>query len=67
MVKVLDLTMGGTVRFHPLDECKMWIAKAGAMVTTIKSLDSGQPYSHAAVVAHTLLCKNDSASIGQTL
>jgi 2-polyprenyl-3-methyl-5-hydroxy-6-metoxy-1,4-benzoquinol methylase len=67
MVKLLDLTTGGTVRFHPLDECKVWIAKTGTMVTTIKSLDSGQPYSHAAVVAHKLLFKNDSTSIGQTL
>ena len=64
MVKLLSLTKGETVRFESLDECRMWITKAGAVVSIIKSLDGGRPYSHAAVVAHKLSCANYPASIG---
>ena len=67
MVKLLGLATGGAVRFHPFDECKKWIAKAGGEVSTIKPLDRGRPYSHAAVVMYKLSCGNYSASIGQTL
>ena len=66
MVNVLGLTMGKTVRFQTLEECKKWITKAGAGVSSIKSLDRGRPYSHAAVVAHKLSHANYSSSIGQT-
>jgi hypothetical protein len=67
MVKLLGLTTGGAVRFHPFDECKIWITKAGGEVSRIKLLDRGRPYSHAAVVTYKLSCGNYSASIGQTL
>ena len=64
MVKLLSLTKGETVRFESLDECRMWITKAGATVSAIKPLDRGLPYSHAAVVAQKLPCANYPASIG---
>lgn len=67
MVKLLGLTTGGTVRFHLPDECKTWIAKAGAAVSTIESLGKGRPYSHAAVGAYKGPCGNYSGFIGQTL
>ena len=64
MVKLLGLTKGGTVRFQSLDECKTWITKAGAAVSTIKPLHRGRPNSHAVVVASKLPCAYDSVSIG---
>ena len=67
MVKLLGLTKGGVVQFQSLDECKRWITKAGAAVSSIKSLDRGRPYSHAAVVAHKLPCASHSTSTGQTV
>jgi hypothetical protein len=60
------LTKGGTVGFSPFDRCKTWITKAGAAVSTIKSLHRRRPYSHAVVVAGKLPFGNYSAFIGQT-
>ena len=67
MVKLLGLTLDGHVGFEWLDECKTGVAKAGAAVSTIKSLNREQPYSHAVVVAYMLPYGKYSASIRQTL
>jgi 2-polyprenyl-3-methyl-5-hydroxy-6-metoxy-1,4-benzoquinol methylase len=64
MVKLLGHTKGETVRFESLDECRIWIARAGAEISTIKRLDRGRPYSHSVVLAHKVLFPNTSISIG---
>jgi hypothetical protein len=63
MVKFFALTKGETVRFQSLDECRTWVANAGATVFQSKMLGRGRPYSHAAVVARKLNSTNASVSL----